>query len=102
MCEKGIGKDGQIRQHVLLAFALGVQHVIIAVTGLDDTAIPYSRRRFDSVKYEVARCMKRVGFLPEQCTYVPVSGLVGDNLAERSSNMPWCEPRSLTLHMLDT
>ena len=87
--EKGMRKDGQTREHTLLAYVLGVKHVIVAISKLDAIAVPYNKKRFEDCKAEVARYMKRVGFMPERISCVPVSALKGDNLAEPSANTPW-------------
>ena len=40
--EAGISKDGQTREHALLAYTLGVKQLIIGVNKMDNTVPPYS------------------------------------------------------------
>ena len=40
--EAGISKEGQTREHALLAFTLGVKQMIIGVNKMDTTQPPYS------------------------------------------------------------
>ena len=40
--EAGISKNGQTREHALLAFTLGVKQMIIGVNKMDNTEPPYS------------------------------------------------------------
>ena len=39
--EAGIAKEGQTREHALLAYTLGVKQLIIAVNKMDNTTPPY-------------------------------------------------------------
>ena len=40
--EAGISKEGQTREHALLAYTLGVKQLIIGVNKMDSTTPPYS------------------------------------------------------------
>jgi len=85
--EAGISKDGQTREHALLAFTLGVRQMIVAVNKMDSTK--YSQERFDEIKKEVSAYVKKVGYNPDTVPFVPISGWHGDNMLEPSTNMPW-------------
>ncbi|KAH9252906.1 elongation factor 1-alpha [Batrachochytrium salamandrivorans] len=98
--EAGIAKDGQTREHALLAFTLGVKQIIVAVNKMDDKTTNYSKARFDEIKEEVSGFLAKVGYKPKKIQFVPISGYNGDNMLERSPNMPWFDGPTL-LECLD-
>jgi len=87
--EAGISKDGQTREHALLAFTLGVKQMIVCTNKMDDKTVQYAKSRFDEVQKEVSAYLKKVGYNPEKVPFVPISGWVGDNMLEKSDNMSW-------------
>jgi len=87
--EAGISKDGQTREHALLAYTLGVKQMIVACNKMDDKTVQYSKDRYEEVKKEVATYLKKVGYNPDKVAFVPISGWVGDNMLEKSDNMAW-------------
>jgi len=87
--EAGISKNGQTREHCLLAYTLGVKQLIVAVNKMDSTEPPYSEARFKEIQKEVSSYIKKIGYNPKAVPFVPISGWVGDNMLEKSGNMEW-------------
>merc|ERR1719434_189805 len=87
--EAGISKNGQTREHALLAYTLGVKQLIVGVNKMDSTEPPYSEKRFSEIQTEVSNYVKKVGFNPKTVAFVPISGWHGDNMIEPSTNMSW-------------
>merc|ERR1711921_56223 len=87
--EAGISKNGQTREHALLAYTLGVKQLIVAVNKMDSTEPPYSEARFEEIKKEVGGFIKKVGYNPAAVAFVPISGWHGDNMINTSTNMNW-------------
>jgi len=87
--EAGISKDGQTREHALLAYTLGVKQMIVACNKMDDKTVKYNQARYKEIKAEVSAYLKKVGYKPMKIPFVPISGWVGDNMLEKSTNMPW-------------
>jgi len=87
--EAGISKNGQTREHALLAFTLGVKQMIVGVNKIDNTEPPYSEKRFNEIAKEISAYVKKVGYNPKSVPVVPISGWAGDNMVEPSSNMGW-------------
>jgi len=87
--EAGISKDGQTREHALLAYTLGVKQMIVACNKMDDKTVNYSEDRYNEIKAEVSAFLKKVGYKPMKIPFVPISGWTGDNMVEKSTNMSW-------------
>jgi len=98
--EAGISKNGQTREHALLAFTLGVKQMIVACNKMDATTPKYHKDRFEEIKGEVQNFLKKVGYKPAVIPFVPISGWEGDNMLESGSNMPWYKGPTL-LEALD-
>ncbi|XP_066351246.1 elongation factor 1-alpha-like [Miscanthus floridulus] len=92
--EAGISKDGQTREHALLAFTLGVKQMICCCNKMDATTPKYSKARYDEIVKEVSSYLKKVGYNPDKIAFVPISGF------ERSTNLDWYKGPTL-LEALD-
>jgi elongation factor 1-alpha len=98
--EAGIAKDGQTREHALLAFTLGVKQMIVCVNKMDEKTVNWSEERFNEIKKELTDYLKKVGYNPEKIPFVPISGWHGDNMIEKSDNLGWYKGPTL-LEALD-
>jgi elongation factor 1-alpha len=91
--EAGISKEGQTREHALLAYTLGVKQMVCAVNKMDQAQSEgqpkWSEARYNEIKSEVSLYLKKVGYNPEKVPFVPLSGWHGDNMLEPSENMTW-------------
>tara|TARA_B100000482_G_scaffold140051_1_gene103058 strand:- start:88 stop:1350 length:1263 start_codon:yes stop_codon:yes gene_type:complete len=87
--EAGISKDGQTREHALLAFTLGVKQMIVACNKMDDVSVKYGEARYKEIKQEVSGYLKKVGYKPMKIPFIPISGWAGDNMIDKSTNMGW-------------
>ncbi|KAG7107909.1 Elongation factor 1-alpha like protein [Verticillium longisporum] len=85
--EAGISKDGQTREHALLAYTLGVKQLIVAINKMDTTK--WSEERFTEIIKETTNFIKKVGYNPKTVAFVPISGFNGDNMLQASTNCPW-------------
>merc|ERR1711950_69363 len=94
--EAGISKNGQTREHALLAYTLGVKQLIVGVNKMDSTEPPYSGARFDEIIKEVQNFIKKVGYNPAAVPFVPISGWHGDNMLGTSTNMAWYKGWEIT------
>jgi elongation factor 1-alpha len=93
--EAGISKDGQTREHALLAYTLGVKQMIVACNKMDDKTVNFSKDRYEEIKKEVSAYLKKVGYNPDKVPFIPISGWCGDNMIEKSDNMTWYKGATL-------
>lgn len=93
--EAGISKEGQTRQHALLAFTMGVKQMIVCINKMDDKSVNWSQKRYLEIKKEVSDYLKKIGYNPEKIHFIPISGWQGDNLLDASKNMSWYSGPSL-------
>ncbi|MEM3279461.1 MAG: translation elongation factor EF-1 subunit alpha, partial [Fervidicoccaceae archaeon] len=87
--EAGMSPEGQTREHLLLAKTMGIDQIIVAVNKMDATEPPYSQERFKQVVDVMTKFMKGLGYDTSKIPFIPISGWIGDNLIERSPNLPW-------------
>ncbi|QKE85806.1 GTP-binding protein [Arthrobacter sp. NEB 688] len=85
----------QSRRHAFLATLLQVPHLVLVVNKMD--LVDYSQEVFERLREEF------VGFATKlrvpDLEVIPVSALRGDNVVERSENMPWYTGASLLHHL---
>eukprot|EP00794_Sanderia_malayensis_P004740 gene4740-5363_t len=81
--ESGFEQGGQTREHALLARSLGVNQVTVAVNKMDN--VGWSKLRYDDIVGKLKAFLKQAGFKDSDVTYIPCSGLTGENLIEKSS-----------------
>jgi elongation factor 1-alpha len=87
--EAGISKEGQTKEHALLAFTLGVKQMIVGINKMDHPSTLWSQTRYDDIKREASEFLKKTGYNPDKIEFVPFSGWTGDNLIEKSDKMSW-------------
>jgi elongation factor 1-alpha len=68
---------------------------------MDDKSVNWSESRFNEIKNEVSNFIKKIGYNPEKVPFVPISGWLGDNMLEKSTNMTWFKGPTL-LEALDS
>ncbi|KAJ6234044.1 elongation factor 1-alpha 1 [Anaeramoeba flamelloides] len=94
--EVGISKDGQTREHLLIASAMGIKRLIILVNKMDGWGVKFSVERFHEIKKEMQRLLKKHGFNPKSIPFIPISGWCGHNLTEpHSTDMQWYKGETL-------
>lgn len=98
--EAGFSKEGQTREHAMLAYTLGVKQMIVAINKMDDKTVNWNQARYEEIKKEMGDYLKKVGYNPEKVPFIPLSGFNGDNMIERSPHLGWWKGPTL-LEALD-
>ncbi len=96
------GVLAQSRRHAYIASLLGVRHILVAVNKMD--LVRYEQRTFRAIERDFHDLLKQISGdtgNPVEATFVPVSALVGDNVAHRSDAMLWYGGPSL-LELLES
>jgi bifunctional enzyme CysN/CysC len=89
------GVSEQSRRHAFLATLLGVPHLVICVNKMD--LVDWSEDAFEEVRSEFTEFARRLRV--RDLTFIPMSALRGDNVVERSADMPWYEGPTLLNHL---
>jgi elongation factor 1-alpha len=87
--EAGYAKNGQTREHALLAFTLGIRQMIVCMNKMDDKAVNYSESRYNEIRDEMKKFLTKCGYKTDTIPFIPISGWIGDNMVDRSDKMPW-------------
>jgi len=75
----------QSRRHAVISSLLGIDHIIVCINKMD--LLNYNQEVYESIKTRFASLMTRLEVTNVE--YIPTSALNGDNVVERSNNMPW-------------
>ncbi|OYT46079.1 MAG: translation elongation factor EF-1 subunit alpha [Desulfurococcales archaeon ex4484_42] len=97
--EAGMSPEGQTREHIMLAYTMGITQVVVAITKMDITEPPWSKERYEQIVKDLKKFMGRLGYKVDKIPFVPVSGWTGDNIIEPSPNMPWYKGPTLVQAM---
>ncbi|MEM6369800.1 MAG: GTP-binding protein [Myxococcota bacterium] len=87
----------QTCRHAFISSLLGIQHIILAVNKMD--LVDHEEARFAAIVDEFEAFASRLDVA--QIDYIPISALLGDNVAHRSTKMDWYQGPTL-LHQLET
>lgn len=77
----------QTKEHLYLAFTLGISQIIVVINKMD--MVDYKQERYEEVKKGVSEEMKKLGYDPKKTLFVPASAYEGENITESSDKMPW-------------
>lgn len=80
--EEGVQENS--RRHGYMLSMLGIDQLVVLVNKMD--LVEYSKETYDSVVSEYKEFLVQIGLTG---SFIPVSGMAGDNVATLSDKMPW-------------
>jgi bifunctional enzyme CysN/CysC len=78
----------QSKRHAFISALLGIPELVVAVNKMD--LVGHSRERFAELVREFDGFAEKLSGV-HNISYIPISALHGDNVVERSMDMPWYE-----------
>ncbi len=89
------GLTEQSRRHAVILSLLRVPHLVLAVNKMD--LVDYDQAVYDRIHKEFTSFATKLN-IPD-LEVIPISALNGDNVVNRSDNMPWYNGSSLMHHL---
>ena len=75
----------QTRRHAFIASLLQIPHLVVCINKMD--LVDYSEEVYDAIKDEFAQFSYKLDV--KDVHFIPISALKGDNVVDKSQNMPW-------------
>ncbi len=87
----------QTRRHSIIASLLRIPHLVVCVNKMD--LVDWSETRFNEIVAQFTEFASRLD-VPD-IKFIPISALHGDNVVDKSANLPWYQGGAL-LYTLET
>jgi bifunctional enzyme CysN/CysC len=85
----------QSHRHAFIASLLRIPHLVVCVNKMD--LVDWDQTVFDRIVSDFTGWAAKLDV--QDVTFIPVSALHGDNVVDRSENMPWYQGPSLLYHL---
>tara|TARA_B100001109_G_scaffold255824_1_gene261243 strand:+ start:8142 stop:9416 length:1275 start_codon:yes stop_codon:yes gene_type:complete len=86
----------QTHRHTFIASLLGIPHVVFCINKMD--LVDYDEATFERIKKETEAFASKLDV--KDIHFIPISALKGDNVVNKSENMPWYNGGTL-LYLLE-
>jgi sulfate adenylyltransferase subunit 1 len=87
----------QTYRHFFINNLLRIKEVVVAVNKMD--LVNYSEEVFNEIVSDFKKLQRDSNFKEQRLTFIPVSALWGENIAERSAAMKWYRGPSVLEHL---
>ena len=85
----------QTRRHAFLASLLQIPHLVVCINKMD--LVDYKEDVYNHIKAEFEKFSFKLDV--KDVHFIPISALKGDNIVDRSQNMPWFEGSTLLYYL---
>lgn len=85
----------QSKRHSIIASLLQIPHLIVAINKMD--LMEFREDVFEQIVADFQSFAERLEI--DDVTFIPISALLGDNIVDRSTNMPWYTGPTLLHHL---
>ncbi len=89
------GVVAQSKRHAFISSMLAIPHLVVCVNKMD--LVDYEESVFEEIVEEFDAFAARLEM--SDVTFIPISALRGDNVVERSQEMPWYQGPPLLYHL---
>ena len=86
----------QTKRHTFIADLLGIKHVAVCINKMD--LVDYRQESYEKILNQFTDFASRLENVTD-LTFIPISALKGDNVVDRSENMPWYKGPPLLYHL---
>ena len=87
----------QTKRHTFIASLLNIPHIIVCINKMD--LVDFSEDVYNKIVAQFEEISSKM--LVKDVRFIPMSALLGDNVVNRSENMPWFQGAPM-LHTLET
>ena len=89
------GITEQTRRHSIISSLFGIQHLAVCVNKID--LMDYSEKVFDDIVAQYKEFSKKLDV--KDFIFIPISAKLGDNVVNKSENMPWYKGKTLLRYL---
>lgn len=85
----------QTRRHAFLASLLQIPHLLVCINKMD--LVDFDKTTYERIKDDFSAFSHRLDV--KDVEFIPMSALLGDNVVDRSTNMPWYNGATLMYYL---
>lgn len=85
----------QTRRHSIIAFLLGIKHIVVTVNKMD--LVNYSEEVYNKIIADYKKAAELIGI--KKVTFIPISAKKGDNIVDRSERLAWYTGETLLQYL---